>query len=137
MMKAKTLAMAAISLITCGFIAVAGFAQEGHPMTGSWVGEWGTPNDPQRNRVVIVMEWTGSELVGTINPGANAVPIKTARVDPTNWRLQMEADAMDAQNRPVTYVIDGVIDDLGTYNRTIAGTWNVGNEQGIFSITRQ
>ena len=105
-------------------------------MAGSWVGDWG-PTPTQRNRVVVVMEWTGQELVGSINPGPNAIPLKIATVDTSDWSLHIEADAEDAEGRPITYIIDGTIDDLGTYNRSIAGTWNFGATTGDFSITRQ
>lgn len=105
-------------------------------MSGSWVGDWG-PSADQRNRVVVVMEWTGQELVGTINPGPDAVPMKMATVDPDDWSVHIEADATDGSGRPVTWVIDGKIDDLGTYNRSIAGTWTVDGRPGNFSITRQ
>ena len=33
--------------------------------------------------------------------------------------------------------IDGKLDDLGTYNRSLAGSWNVDKKPGTFSITRQ
>lgn len=110
--------------------------QEGHPMDGSWVGDWGlTAQD--RHRVVIIMEWDVSGLAGTINPGNEAIPFDTAIVNPDDWSLHAEAEGVDAQGRPVTYIIEGTIDDLGTYNRTIAGTWMVGSSMGDFSITRQ
>jgi hypothetical protein len=111
-------------------------AQEGHPMSGSWVGDWGIGNNA-RNRVVIILEWTGSELTGTLNPGANAIPVTSAVVDPADWSLHMVAQGQDARGRAVTYTIDGTLDDLGTYNRTLAGTWQVGSQSGDFSITRQ
>jgi len=98
--------------------------------------DWGsTPN--QRHRVVIEMKWTGKQLVGTINPGPAAIPMKVATVNPNDWSLHVEADARDEQGRAITYVIDGRIDDLGTYNRSIAGTWNAGSTKGDFRITRQ
>jgi hypothetical protein len=105
-------------------------------MTGSWVGDWG-PNAQERHRVVIVLEWNGTGLVGTINPGPNAIRIKTATANPRDWSLHMEADGVDAGGRPLPYVIDGKIDDIGTYNRTIAGTWKAGGATGNFSVTRQ
>ena len=105
-------------------------------MAGSWVGDWG-PNAQERHRVVIVLEWKGSEFVGTINPGPNGIPIKRATVNPSDWSLRLEADGVDAQGGPVPYVIEGKIDDIGTYNRTLAGTWRAGAVQGNFSITRQ
>lgn len=107
-------------------------AQEGHPMSGVWVGDWGfTANE--RNRVVVILDWLGTELAGTINPGPNALKARVATADPSDWSLHMEVEA----GQGVTWVIDGTIDDLGTYNRTIAGSWNAGSQQGTFSITRQ
>jgi hypothetical protein len=111
-------------------------AQEGHPMSGVWVGDW-TLQGAQPERVVVVLDWQDTELTGTINPGPKAIPIKAAVVDHTDWSLHVEADALDSQGKPVKYVIDGKLDDLGTYNRSLAGSWNAGAEQGTFSITRQ
>ena len=105
-------------------------------MTGSWVGDWGL-DDANRHRVVVILEWTDTNLSGTINPGPNAIPIKTASVDPSDWSLRIEADGVDADGNPVPWVIEGTVDDLGTYNRTIAGVWQAGDETGNFSITRQ
>lgn len=136
MMHARTIARIAVSLVVGVLLMLPAVAQEGHPMAGSWVGDWG-PTKDQRTRVVVVMDWNGKELVGTVNPGPNGAPIKVARVDPNEWRLHVEADGKDAQGRPVSYVIDGAIDDLGTYNRSIVGTCTVGGVKGDISITRQ
>jgi hypothetical protein len=130
-MKAKTVTTAAVGALVCGALAFPVGAQEGHPMTGSWVGNWGL-TATERHRVVIVIEWTGSELVGVINPGPDAIPIRRATADPNDWSLHIEADGTDGP-----WVIDGTIDDLLAYNRTIAGTWRVGAREGTFSITRQ
>ena len=135
-MNARTVARVAGSLIVAVMLVLPALAQEGHPMTGSWVGDWG-PSKDQRTRVVVAMEWTGKELKATINPGPNAIAAKVATVNPTDWSLHLEADGKDAAGRPAKYVIDGKIDDLGTYNRSIAGTWMVGTTKGDFSITRQ
>lgn len=118
------------------FFVSAADAQEGHPMSGVWVGDW-TLQGAQPQRVVVVLDWLGTELAGTINPGPKAIPIKVATVDHTDWSLHLEADAPSGQGQAVKYVIDGKLDDLGTYNRSLAGSWNVGAEQGTFSITRQ
>jgi hypothetical protein len=113
-----------------------GVAQEGHPMAGSWVGDWG-PSPAQRTRVVIEMTWSGKALVGTINPGARAIPFRVATVNPSDWSLHIEADGKDAQGRTVAYVIDGKLQNLGSYNRDITGTWLVGATKGDFRIYRQ
>jgi len=135
-MLPRSVARVAVSLVVGLLLMLPVRAQEGHPMSGSWVGDWG-PSKDQRTRVVVVMEWNGKELAGTINPGPNAAPIKVARVDTNDWRVHLEGDGKDAQGRPVSYVIDGAIDDLGTYNRSIVGTCNIGGVKGDISITRQ
>ena len=132
-MNARTVAQIALSVI---LLVLPAIAQEGHPMSGSWVGDWG-PTKDQRTRVVVAIDWTGKELTATINPGPNAIKAKTVRANPVDWTLHIEADGKDAQGRPAMYVIDGKTDDLGTYNRSIIGTWNVGTVKGDFSITRQ
>jgi hypothetical protein len=111
-------------------------AQEGHPMSGVWVGDWGF-TAAERNRVVLVLDWSGTGLTGTLNPGPAAMPLTTATVNPDDWSVHLEAEARNREGQPVRYVIDGTLDDLGTYNRSLAGSWKVGTEQGTFSITRQ
>lgn len=132
----RTPAPLVTGLFACFFAAMPVSSQEGHPMTGSWVGDWGM-SDADRNRVVVIMEWTGTELTGTINPGPAAIPIRTASVEPSDWSLHIEADGIDAGGQTIPWIIDGTLDDLGTYNRTVAGTWRAGDETGTFSITRQ
>ena len=36
----------------------------------------------------------------------------------------------------VHYVIDGKVAELGSYNRTLAGTWTSGSVKGTFKLTR-
>ena len=132
----KSLTRACIFLSLLFFSAAGAIAQEGHPMSGSWVGDWAL-GDGKRNRVVVVLEWTGETITGVINPGPDAIPVKSASVDPTGWRLQLQAEGRDAEGRTLVYSIDGVIDNLGTYNRTLSGSWNVNSRKGDFSITRQ
>lgn len=56
-------------------------AQEGHPLKGTWYGDFGsTPTGPRRD-LTVVMNWDGKIISGTVNPGKNAVPIKTATLD--------------------------------------------------------
>jgi len=56
-------------------------AQEGHPLKGTWYGDFGsTPTGPRRD-LTVVMNWDGKIVTGTVNPGKNAVPVKTATLD--------------------------------------------------------
>jgi hypothetical protein len=50
-------------------------AQFGHPLKGSWSGDWG-PTKDKRTRILLELHWDGKEVTGTINPGPNAVPLK-------------------------------------------------------------
>lgn len=120
------------------FLLMAAYAaaQEGHPLKGSWRGDWG-PSASDRNHVVIVMDWDGKTITGTVNPGPNAAPIKSATLNPTDWTVHLVVDAKDRSGNTVTYMIDGKIENLGLPNRSVVGTWAHGNVRGDFRITRQ
>jgi hypothetical protein len=138
MVKAGIVARVALSVVVGFMLTLTPRAQEGHPMDGSWVGDFG-PTKDQRTRVVVLIAWNGKTkmLDVTINPGKNAIPAKVVRVNPADWSLHVEADGKDAKGQAVSYVFDGKIDDLGTYNRSILGTWTVNGMKADFSITRQ
>jgi hypothetical protein len=130
----RTLVLAASLFVFVLGLGLA-IAQEGHPLTGSWHGSWG-PNATERTPVLIYMKWDSKNIVGTINPGPNAAPFKVATLDPNNWTVHFEADGKDKAGNPVHIVLDGKIDNLGSYNRTIAGTWMQNSVKGDFKITR-
>ncbi len=133
-MRSKILALFILlaSLMTAG----AAFAQEGHPLKGSWIGAWG-PNRNDRNPITIVMDWDGKQVTGIVNPGPGAVQIQKATLDPKGWVVHFEVDAKNAAGQPVHYVVDGKIENLGLYNRSIVGSWSHDNVKGDFKITRQ
>ena len=112
-------------------ISVAAWAQEGHPLTGSWHGEW-HPAAGQKIPIFIYMKWNSKTIEGTINPGRNAVPLKVANLDASNWTVHLEGDTKDQKH----IVVDGKLDDIGSYHRTITGTWTEGGMTGDFKITR-
>ena len=113
-----------------GLLAGPAFAQEGHPLTGSWHGEW-HPAPGKSTPVLVYMKWDSKNIVGAVNPGPNAAPLKVVTLDANNWTVHLEADGKDG---PV--VMDGKIDNLGSYNRTISGTWTQGGAKGEFKLTR-
>jgi hypothetical protein len=112
-------------------MAVAIWAQEGHPLTGSWHGEW-HPTAGQKIPVLIYMKWNSKTIEGTISPGPNAVPLKVATLDASNWTVHLEADTKDQKH----IAIDGKLDNIGSYNRTITGTWTEGAMKGDCKLTR-
>jgi len=125
-----------VSLLACFAVALPAPAQvalydgQGHPLKGVWLGEWGTSRT-NRNQVVIEMDWDGKAVTGTLNPGPEGVPFTKAELNHNNWTVHLEADS-----KGVHYVIDGKIQNLGSVNRSIVGTWIQGNQKGDFKITR-
>jgi hypothetical protein len=166
-----------VSFFTCLLIAQPARAQEGHPLKGSWLGDWGT-GPAQRTPVFILLDWDGKDITGTINPGPNAVPIQKAVLEiqkgtpptapargtpppaapqgpanvpgtqqrgapqgppppPDIWLVHIEAEGKDQTGKPIRYMIDGRIENLGLANRSLVGTWVQGTTKGDFRIKRQ
>ena len=110
-------------------------AQVGHPVKGSWLGYWG-PNARERHRMFLVLDWENREIVGTINPGPNAIPLERAEIDYTTWILTIEAEMPLTGGGSARYVATGKIDNLGSWvNRRYSGTYRLGQETGTFSLT--
>ena len=141
-------------LLSCALLAAPALAQEGHPAKGTWVGYWGPA--ATENRLVIVMDYDGKNLSGAVNPGANAVPIKMARLDITpgtpaakpgdipgepTFKLHIEADAKDAKGNSITIVADGTLRNVALPGRVMVGTWTQTSGgktvKGDFRISRQ
>ena len=114
--------------------ALAAHAQEGYPLTGSWHGEWHTASE--KHPLLFYMKWNAKNVEGTINPGPHAIPLKVATLDPSNWTVHFEADTKDKSGNPVHIVADGKLENIGSYNRTITGTWTEGEIKGDFKLTR-
>ena len=124
----------------CAFVFLALLApmhaQEGYPLVGTWYGDWG-PTPQQRHDVTVVMTWDGKAIGGTIDPGPDAVPFKTATLDSSTWTVHVEAERpAKGAAAAVRYVIDGKLANLGSYNRTLSGTWTSGGAKGDFKLTR-
>ena len=113
----------------CFLLAVGLAAQQGHPLTGTWSGDWGA-TAAQRNHVTFVMNWDGKNVTGLINPGPDSIPISSVAVDVANWTVKIEANGKEH------IVADGKLEDLGSYHRTIQGTWTQGAAKGDFKLTR-
>ena len=133
-MRAKILF--SVCLLASFVMVINAFAQEGHPLKGTWLGDWG-PNKADRNQVTVVLDWDGKAITGVINPGPEAITISKATLEPKGWMVHLEASMKDRSGKVFNYVIDGKIENLGLYNRSIAGTWGHDNVKGDFKITRQ
>jgi len=110
-------------------------AQEGHPLTGTWAGDWG-PTASERTHLTVVMNWNGKALAGLLNPGPDQAALSSITLDPATWMVHFEADAKNASGQPVHIVADGKLDDIASYHRTLTGTWTQGPSKGTFKLTR-
>jgi hypothetical protein len=121
-MPTRALVLAACALLIGGSPR----AQEGHPLTGTWAGDWG-PSATQRTHLTMVMEWDGKAVTGVINPGPDAISLTAVSVDWGTWTVRLEAKGIAAEGR---------LEDIGSYHRRIVGTWNQGGTKGDFKLTR-
>jgi hypothetical protein len=116
-----------ILFTACLLTAIAARGQEGHPLTGTWVG------DVAQRHVTVVLEWDGKNVTGTINPGPNASQVKSVRLDPAMWSVHIEASGTDGAAR---VVIDGGVANIGSAARTLTGTWTEGAARNPVTLTR-
>ena len=123
-----------VILLACLAVAATAAAQFGHPLKGSWSGDWG-PNKNNRTHMLIEIKWDGKALTGTLNPGADGVPLQNLTLNTDTGAIHFEADGKDKAGRTVRYVADGKLENLGAYDRFITGTWSSGSTKGDFKIT--
>jgi hypothetical protein len=126
-MKLKSALIVAMLAGSALLFAIPFFAQEGYPLTGVWYGDYG-PNAQKRTQITVIMNWDGKAVTGQVNPGPDAIPLKAVTLDSTKgWTVHIEAEGKDEKGTPVKYVADGKLENIGSYNRTITGTWNDGS----------
>jgi hypothetical protein len=112
------------------------FAQFGHPLKGSWSGQWGPAASP--NRLLLQIDWDGKALTGMVNPGAGGATIRNVSIDYTNpaaWKVKLQAEGKDATGKPVAIAADGTLENIGAYKRVFHGTWTQGGQKGDFTLT--
>ena len=61
-------------LVLCLWLGTVASAQEGHPLKGSWSGDWGA--NAQRTPLLIVMNFENGKITGTVNPGTDNLVIE-------------------------------------------------------------
>jgi len=108
--------------------AVSCLAQQGHPLTGTWSGDWGS-TATKRTQITLVLNWDGKNVTGLINPGPDAIPITSVFVDVSTWTVRLTAESARIS-------AEGKLEDLGSYHRTLTGTWQQGEVKGDFKLTR-
>ena len=132
MTKLLTMLTAALVL---GLSATA-VAQEGHPLKGSWLGEW-KGNAVHGDNILLILDWDGKAITGMINPGTDNMALTRATLEPNGWVVRLEAEGKDKDGSAVRYVIEGKIENLELPNRAITGTWSSNKGRGAFTASRQ
>ena len=140
-----------VCVLACIAIAIPALAQFGHPLKGSWSGEW-RESVTATHRILLEFKWEGKyginpergTLSGTLNPGPDAAPMLNLKVTPPSggvpnadapWHVHFEADLKDASGAATRVVVDGYMENLGAYKRFMNGVWQQGDKKGLFKVT--
>jgi murein tripeptide amidase MpaA len=126
-----TLLKTALFIVAASLPLAAG-AQEGYPLDGTWRGEWG-PSGGDQTLAVVVMNWDGTTINGRINPGRNTINFTSASLNPSDWSVHIEAQTREGE----AIVINGVLSELGSYRRKLAGTWTSNGVENQLVLTRE
>jgi hypothetical protein len=102
-------------------LAGAAAAQEGFPLDGTWRGET-VARDGSHRTIVLVMQWDGKQISGTMNPGPGSTEFTGGKLDPEGWKFTVAFK--DSKGANVRF--EGTISDLGKYSRVLAGKWTEG-----------
>ena len=123
-------------------IAVRVSAQEGHPLVGTWYGDYTTAKQP--TDITVIMKWDGKSVTGLINPGPNSKPLTSVVMDITPGKAAAQGQESTAGIPPVFKVrfevdgmtFEGTLKNPVAGNRQLIGTWKRGNQSGTFQIRR-
>ncbi len=138
--KAVRALIVVAALVTLGLTAA---AQEGHPMTGTWYGDYGTGN--AKKDLTFIMQWDGSKVTGLMNPGPGSTPLKAVVLDiiPGKSGSRSLNNPEGAEAVPPVFnvkievgdlVLEGKMQNPVGGNRSIVGTYTKGTEKGPFQI---
>jgi hypothetical protein len=95
-------------------------AQEGFPLDGTWRGE--TVANGSHRTIVLVMQWDGKQISGTMNPGPGSSDFVGGKLVPEGWKFTVSFK--DSKGANVRF--EGALSNLGKYNRVLAGKWTEG-----------
>ena len=107
-------------------------AQEGFPLDGTWRGFWGLPGG-EETLAVIVMNWDGEAISGRINPGRNMIFFEEASLEAESWTLSFTSTSKAGE----AIAFEGVLENIGSYKRTITGTWSIAGVDNVLVLTRE
>jgi hypothetical protein len=142
MLTPRGLCSAAVLCVAALLLSVSAVAQEGHPLAGTWYGDYGSGT--QKRDLTVIMKWDGRAVTGSINPGPDAKPITSAVMNITPGKAAPEGQDSTRGVPPVFQVrievdgnvFDGTIQNPVAGNRRLTGTWTRGSDRGTFQLRR-
>ena len=138
----RALLLAVVTLLSAGVVlttavfSTQAVAQEGHPLVGTWQGDWG-PSAEDRNFLTIIMTWDGKAITGLVNPGPDSSQLQAVKLDSSAWSVTIETDLKDDAGQAHHLKAEGKLENIGTQTRSLNGTWEDGQGKGTFTLIRQ
>jgi hypothetical protein len=114
-------------------IGAAVVAQEGHPLVGTWHGNWVAAGKPVD--LTLVLEFDGKTVTGLVNPGPDSMRLVNITLEPADWSGRFNGDVKQASGKTVHLTLDGKIQDITSRHRQIVGTWTEGNIKGDWKMS--
>jgi hypothetical protein len=122
-------------LILCLGLLAPLVAQEGHPMNGTWSGDWGTSPRGERNHTTLILQFDGKSITGLVDPGPDSANIRVATLDSRTWTVRFEYDLKDKSGKAVPFIVTAKLENASSRpNRMIVGTYTHGGSKGDFKI---
>jgi len=118
-----------VLLLLAGTVAS---AQEGFPLDGTWRGQRTGEGDTPAT-IVMILQWDGKKVTGIINPGPKQTAIADARLITEGWRVRVAAHTAAGQD----ILFEGALGELGSYHRSITGTWKEGGHSYQVRMVRE
>jgi hypothetical protein len=123
-------------------IATRASGQEGHPLQGTWYGEYTTGK--QATDITVIMKWDGKSITGLINPGPGSKPLASVVMDIIPGKPAPQGQQSTSGIPPVFKVrfdvdgmtFEGTLKNPVAGNRQLTGTWKRANQSGTFQIRR-
>jgi len=78
------------------------------------------------------MSYDGKNVTGLVNPGPESFPLKVVTLDSTKWTVHIEADGKGCEREPRPLCQRRELENIGSYHRTLTGSWNYGTTKGDF-----
>jgi len=109
------------------------YAQEGHPLTGTWSGD--RVSNGTKVRLLLIMDLQPDQQIeGTLIENGARIPLDIT-LNPEDWSVSIIAQGQNRAGDEVNYQATGVIENVGTVNqRMIVGTWQDGEVIGEFQV---